>query len=146
MDLEFEESGIVTGELNLEPASARLTALGFLPVTARLEFGRIGITAGTFTDGVLATNSKVQLKVAQAKLFGSIPLVTGSTCRARDVSDINLTSALGFEPEAGGVLTGQFATSDLIGCGNLNGLIGPLTRGSGNTISLKLSPAAPTSS
>lgn len=145
LSLEVEETGFVSGELKLQPASARLTALGFLPVTARLEFLRIGITAGTLTDGVLATDSQVLIKLAHAKLFGWIPLVTGNTCVTRTPSDINLTSAPGFEPEAGGVLTGRFATSNLVGCGGLNGLIGPLTSGTGNTISLKLDPTAPTS-
>ncbi len=135
--VDIDDAGVVTGDLVLQEASARLTALSFLPLTAKIAFVASGPTTGTYAADVLKTTSKVRIKVTQAKLFGAIPVVTGNTCQTRKLSDINLTSGAGFSLQEGGSLSGQFALSDLNGCGSLNGLISPLTSGAGNTITLQ---------
>ncbi|MBJ7472308.1 MAG: fibronectin type III domain-containing protein [Solirubrobacteraceae bacterium] len=133
-------TGAFSADLALADTQGRLTALGFLPVTAKIGFVPSGKTTGTLLDGVLSSNSKVRIKVKEVKLFGAIPLAGGNTCQTKSLSDIALTSTDEFKPLQGGTLAGTFAISDLNGCGALNGLVSPLTAGGGNTITLKLTP------
>lgn len=135
-----KSTGAVAGDITLANATARLTAIGFLPVTAKLAFVNAEATTGTLTGGVLSTTSRVRIKVPEVKLFGAIPLAGGNSCQTKQLTTIALKSAAGFDPTAGGTLTGTFSISDLNGCGVLNGLVSPLTAGGGNTLSLKLAP------
>lgn len=136
------EAGTVTGDLALAESSGRMVAAGFLPVTARFAFVPSGSATGTVETAEgggdqLELNAKVRIKVVQAKLFGAIPLVTGTGCQTRQLTDLALTSS-GFARRTGGTLAGTYRISDLNGCGALNGLVSPLTAGGGNTISLTL--------
>lgn len=134
--------GDVSGDFALNPASARLSVLGFLPVTAKLAFAPSGELTGSYDDGTLTTNTKVRIKVIEAKLFGAIPLVAGNNCQTRQLTDLTLTSP-GFSFATGGTLTGKFAISDLNGCGVLNGLVSPVTAGTNNTITLQATNTPP---
>lgn len=134
------ETGAITANLAINQATARLTAIGFLPVSAKLAFLQSGQSTGTFKDGVLTSTSRVRIKVPEVKLFGAIPLAGGNNCQTKQLSDITLKSAAGFDPAKGGTVSGTFSLSDLNGCGVLNGLVSPLTAGGGNTISLQLAP------
>ncbi len=134
-------TGVFTADLTLNDTSGRLVANGYLPLTAKLGFSPSGKTTGTLLGGVLSTNSKVRIKVKEARLFGAIPVVTGNTCQTKQLSDLNLKSTQpGFDPAVGGPLAGTYEISDLNGCGALNGLVSPLTAGGGNTINLNLTP------
>ncbi|MBO9534868.1 MAG: hypothetical protein J7513_17985 [Solirubrobacteraceae bacterium] len=134
-------TGAVAADLTLNDTQGRLTALGFLPVTATVGFVNSGLTTGTLVDGTLTTNSKVRIKVKSVKAFGAIPLAGGNTCQTKQLSDITLKSTNDFDPVgAGGTLAGTYKISDLNGCGPLNSLISPVTAGAGNTIGVKLTP------
>ncbi|MBJ7471983.1 MAG: fibronectin type III domain-containing protein, partial [Solirubrobacteraceae bacterium] len=139
-------TGAFSADLTLADTQGRLTALGFLPLTAKVGFVPTGKTTGTLEDGVLTSNSKVRIKVKEVKLFGAIPLAGGNNCQTKSLSDINLKSTDEFKPLQGGNLAGTYKISDLNGCGPLNGLVSPLTAGGGNTINLKLTPKAPAAS
>lgn len=135
-------TGDFTAGLALNPATAKLTTLGFLPVVAKVAFVSTAPTTGTLKGGVLTSNSKVRIKLPQVSLFG-IQLAGGSGCQAKSVSNIALKSTDAFfDPLKGGTLAGRFAISDLTNCGFLTGLVSPLTAGSGNPIVLKLTPTA----
>lgn len=133
------QQGAFSGTLALNPVKARLVALGFIPVTASLQFVTNGPTTGTLSGTELNTTSKIRTKLPQVSLFGTIPLAGGTTCQTRSISTVNLKSTA-FTPAAGGTLAGTFAISDLSGCGILNGIVSPLTAGGGNTLSLKSTP------
>jgi hypothetical protein len=134
-------TGAFTGDLTLAPASGGLKALGILPVTAAVALVPTGPVTGTLANGVLKAVAKVNIKLTSVKLAG-IPLVNGPTCRALNVSTINLQSTdKFFYPLSGGTLAGAFTISNLVGCGPLNGLVSPLAAGGGNAIALKLTPA-----
>lgn len=134
-------SGTVSGAIALSPATGRLTALGFLPVTARIQFVQSGAFAGTLRSGVLQAVAKMRIKIPSVKLFG-IELANGANCQTKAISSVTLTNTRGpFELGAGGGLAGTFDISDLAGCGLLTGLVSPLTKSSGNAIALQLSPA-----
>lgn len=128
------------GSIALAPTKARLVALGFIPVTASVQFVSSGATTTTLASATgLQLSTKARIKLPQVSLFGTIPLAGGSTCQTRQLSTIDLSSP-GFDPATGGRLTGSFAISDLSGCGALNGLVSAATAGTGNTISLDLEP------
>jgi Fibronectin type III domain len=132
-------TGDFVGDLALNPTQARLTALGFLPITATVQFVTSGQTTGKISEGGLTSTSRVRIKIPSIKAFGAIPLAGGNSCQTRSLSTIDLSSPA-FDVIAGGTLTGTFAISDLNGCGLFNGIVSPLTSGGGNTLSLKLSP------
>ena len=131
-------SGNFTGALNLDGTTGNLTALGFLPVVAKVNLVPTAPVTGSLVNGVLKANAKVRIKLPSVTLFG-LPLAGGTTCQAKDVSSINLKStAAFFNPIDGGPIAGTFTISDLTGCGFLTGIVSPLTAGSGNAIVLNL--------
>lgn len=135
-----KSSNAVTGDITLANTTARLTAIGFLPVTAKLAFSNADALTGSLAGGVLSTTQKVRIKVPEVKLFGAIPLAGGNNCQTKQLTTLALKSGAGFDPTAGGTISGTFTISDLNGCGVLNGLVSPLTAGGGNTLTLKLTP------
>ena len=133
--------GKITADLNLLPRTGRLSALGFLPVTARVGFSNSGKTVGDLSpEGVLTTTTKLRIKLYDVKLFGALNIAGGNNCQTKQLSTIVLRSAPNFDPVAGGNITGSFAISDLNDCGFLTGIVSPLTAGSGNRINIKLTP------
>ncbi len=133
--------GKISADLNLIPRTGRLTALGFLPVTARVAFTNSGKTTGELNaDGVLTTTSRLRIKLLDVKLFGAVSIAGGNNCQTKSLSTIVLRSAPNFDPVAGGTISGTFSISDLNDCGFLTGIVSPLTAGGGNTINAKLTP------
>ncbi|MBJ7471985.1 MAG: fibronectin type III domain-containing protein [Solirubrobacteraceae bacterium] len=136
-------SGDLSGELRLGDSLGRLTALGFLPVTAKIGFVPSGQTTGSLQGGVLRTRSLMRIKVKEVKLFGAIPLAGGNNCQTKQLTELNLTAnGASVASPLGSGLAGTFAMSDLNGCGALNGLVSPWTAGGGNTIKLSAVPGA----
>lgn len=132
-------SGQFSGDLVFNEATARL-AQGWLPLTAKFGFVPTGKTTGTLDGaGVLTTNTKVRIKVKELKIFGAIPLVGGNSCQTKSLSDLQLKSEPGFQPQVGGKLTGSYKISDLNGCNGFQGLVSSLVAGTG-TMELGLTP------
>lgn len=138
-------AGTFTGNLSLSPASAGLTVGGFLPVTARLEFGVEGPLSGRWGNGPISAEAQVAVKVPRITTFG-IQLGGGANCRAKDPSTLRLlgTSAA-FDPATGGQLVGSLPIGPLVGCGILNGAVSPLLVGKGHDVAFNLRPVAATS-
>ncbi len=100
-----------------------------------------GPTTGKLENEAITANLKARIKVKSVKAFGAIPLAGGNECQSKSLSQISLKSTDTFDPTStGGTIAGTYAISDLNGCGILNGLVSPLTAGSGNTITAKLTP------
>ena len=135
-----ETTGAFGGDLTLAKSTAKLTALGFLPVTAQVAFVPTEPVSGTLTGGALAATAKVRIKLPKLTLFG-LELAGGANCQAKQVTSVPLKSTGTFTAAAAGSLTGTFAISDLTGCGALTGIVSPLTAGKGNAIALSLTPA-----
>lgn len=134
------DGGAVTGGLTLDPSKARFQMLGFLPVTADVTFAAEGGTTGTYKDGVLTTTSKVTARFPAFTVFGFLPVGGGDGCRTSQPSGITLTSAAGFDPKAGGALTGVYELAPIDGCGALTGVLGSSLAGPGNAITMTLTP------
>jgi hypothetical protein len=133
-------SGAFTGVLSLSPSTGNLTALGFLPVTAKVNLVPTDKVTGSLKDNKLTAVAKVRIKLPSVKTLG-IELAGGANCQAKQISSITLTSTQErFLPLSGGPIAGTFSISDLSGCGFLTGIVSPLTSGSGNLIALNLSP------
>jgi hypothetical protein len=132
-------TGEYTATTTLNDTQGRLTALGFLPITATIGFVPSGPTTGKLEEDAITANLKIRIKIRSLKAFGIIPLAGGNTCQTKQLSDIHLASTDSFDPTgAGGTIGGSYAISDLNGCGLFNGLLSPLTAGGGNTITAKL--------
>ena len=139
-DLTFDDQGGVRGPITLRDTTARLVTAGLIPLTAKLGFVPAGDAVGTLDDtGALKLAYRARIKVKELKLFGTVSLAVGSNCQTRSAALIPLAAAV-FDPETGGALAGMFSLSNLTGCGALNGLVSPLTSGTGNTIAVKLAP------
>jgi hypothetical protein len=133
-------SGNFTGDLTLAPSTGNLTALGFLPVVAKVNLVPTDQVAGSLIDGKLTAVAKVRIKLPSVKTLG-IELAGGANCQAKQVSSITLRSTQAkFLPLSGGPIAGTFSISDLSGCGFLTGIVSPLTKGTGNAIALNLAP------
>lgn len=135
-------TGAFKGDLTLNQTRARLISLGFIPVTADLAFVMTSQTTGKLEGGVATATARFKVRLPKLYLFGSIPIAGGATCQTKTASVASMTSAAGFNPIAGGRLTGTYALSDLTGCGALTSFISPLTKGAGNTIDINLTPKA----
>ncbi|TDD67917.1 hypothetical protein E1293_37465 [Actinomadura darangshiensis] len=134
------DAGTVTAALTLEPSKAQFQLLGFLPVTADVAFTAQGGTTGTYKDGVLTTTTKVATGFPAFNAFGAIPIGGGDTCRTSEPSSITLTSAAGFDRDAGGELKGAYELASVTGCGVLTGVLGDALTGPDNAITVALTP------
>ncbi|GAA4376918.1 hypothetical protein GCM10023088_36150 [Actinomadura verrucosospora] len=134
------DGGAVTGGLTLDPSKARFQMLGFLPVTADVVFAAEGGTTGTYRDGVLTTVSKVTARFPAFTVFGFLPVGGGEACRTSRPSGLTLSSAAGFDPKAGGALTGAYELPPIDGCGPLTGVLGSSLAGPGNAVTVTLTP------
>lgn len=136
------ETGSFSGVFGLGAATARLTALGILPVVATVLIDAQQALSGTLSDGTLVASTVVRIKLPLVTLFG-LPLVAGGNCQTSKPSSIRLRSnGAGFSVERGGTLTGTFGISNLTGCGALSGLVSPITASNGNALVVRVAPQA----
>ncbi|QFG23662.1 DUF6801 domain-containing protein [Actinomadura sp. WMMB 499] len=129
-------------DLALDPATANVSLFGFLPVTAELRLDDAGGGTAEFADGVLTTTSELTAAFPAFRAFGVVPIGGGADCRTSEPAELTLTSAPGFDPAAGGRLTGGYDLPPLAGCGVLTGLIGDAVTGPGNTAELTVTPVS----
>lgn len=127
-----------TAALALNPTTANLTIMGFLPVVSKVEFENVGPTSGNIdATGVLRSASKVTIKLPQIGLFG-FPISQSADCKTVAPSDIPLQSGADFDVIAGGRLTGTYAIAPLKGCGGFNDYISGFVAADGNKLDLTL--------
>ena len=137
-------TGDYTADLTLNKTKARLSVLGIIPITADIDFAQTDKTRGTLAGGVLTATAKFKIKIPKAYLFGVLPVVGSTKCETKSASIASLKSTGSFfDPLQGGNVKGTYGISDLTGCGWLNNVISPLTKGGGNTIDINLTPKAP---
>ncbi|MFG2003295.1 DUF6801 domain-containing protein [Spirillospora sp. NPDC048911] len=138
-------TGAINGDLFLGKTSGQMNILGFLPVTAEVDFEQIGKTVGTYAGGEIATTSTMNIKMPNFLVFGAIPIGGGANCKTSEPSVIKLTSPAGqfFNPKAGGKLgTADYKIAPIKDCGALEGILSLFAAGTGNTIDLDLTPKA----
>lgn len=120
--------GDFSGVLALNRVRTRLKAFGSIPVTADLDLVATAPATGTLPERLVV---RFKTRVARLYLFGSIPVAGGESCQTKSAS----TAELVHEDAR---LAGEFAMSDLTGCGALTAFLSPLTRSTGNRLELAL--------
>ena len=116
--------------------------LGIIPATADLAFIPTARAAGRLEGTTATLTARFKVRLPKLYLFGSIPVAGGESCQTKAASVATLASTGPFAPLTGGRLIGTYALSDLTGCGALTAFISPLTKGSGNTLDINLTPKA----
>ena len=130
-------TGAITGTLALPPVRTTFTALGFLPVSAKVEFIPLGQTTGTIVAGVVTSRSELRVKLSDVTV-GGIPALVGDSCQSRTPMVVELTSEPGFNPIRGGKLSGRHDLPPFGGCFLAEPLINLLVPGPDNVLSLEL--------
>ncbi|HWE89894.1 MAG TPA: DUF6801 domain-containing protein [Pseudonocardiaceae bacterium] len=135
-------TGNLSGPLALPNNTTSFNLFGFVPGTAEVSLTPTGPVTGTFKQGVVNVDVKETVGLVNVTIFGGIPLVSNSsTCQTTTPSDIKLASGSDFTITNGGSLSGKFDLSGLNNnCGGLGGFISVFTQGTGNTLSVKVTP------
>jgi hypothetical protein len=136
------DGSLADTSLKLDPVTVPLVLERNVPVTAKLTFLTAAKPTGTLQDGVLNVAAAIRVKVTDARLFGTVPIATGSNCQARDLTRFALSSPVGFSRDVGGSMLSGYEFSDLVGCTGLNGLLSRATTSRSNTLTLKATPAS----
>jgi hypothetical protein len=143
IDTSVEEDGSFTGNMVLPGTRTEFKVLGFIPVTADVNFEPVGPTTGQLTrvgrQRTLASTSTYYVRLSNIKAAG-IPLFAGSHCRTSDpvVIDADTPDGEFFNIASGGRLTGEYSIGNFQHCGFNTWLINVLVPGSGNSIELNL--------
>ncbi|MFB9907523.1 hypothetical protein [Allokutzneria oryzae] len=130
-------TGSITGTLTLPPVRTTFTVLGFVPVTAKVEFLPVGETTGTIVAGVVRSRSQLRVKLSDVTM-GGIPAFVGDSCQSRTPMVVELTSEPGFTPVRGGTLSGRHDLPPFGGCFLAEPLINLVVPGPDNLLSLEL--------
>ncbi|RLV54523.1 hypothetical protein D9V41_15885 [Aeromicrobium phragmitis] len=138
-----EDDGSFTGDMVLPGTRTEFKVIGFIPVTADVNFTPTKPTTGQLTrvgrQRVLTSESSyyVRLSNIKASIF---PLFAGQNCRTVDpvVIPANTPEGEFFDIAAGGRLVGEYTLGEFENCGLNTWLINLLVPGGGNTIELNL--------
>lgn len=136
------DGSLADTSLKLDPVTIPLVLERNVPVTAKLTFLTAAKPTGTLKDGVLKVAAAIRVKVTDPRLFGTVPIATGSNCQARDLTRFAFSSPVGFSRDVGGSMLSGYEFSDLVGCTGLNGLLSRATTTRSNTLTLKATPAS----
>ena len=143
IDTSVEEDGSFTGNMVLPGTRTEFKVLGFIPVTADVDFEPVGPTTGQLTrvdrKRTLASTSQYYVRLSNIKA-GFFPLFAGSQCRTSEPVVINANTPEGefFDIGNGGRLVGEYSIGDFENCGLNTWLINLLVPGDGNTVELNL--------
>jgi len=141
-----EGDGSFRGEMVLPGTRTTFNLLGFIPVTADVDFEPVGdgATTGTLTrtpDRRQELHSTTQYYVRLSNIKASIfPLFAGPDCRTSNPVTINANTPAGesFNVASGGDLTGEYSIGEFENCGLNTWLINQIIPGGGNTVTLHL--------
>jgi hypothetical protein len=135
--------GNFTGNMVLPGTRTEFELLGFIPVTANVNFEPVGPTTGALArvGRIQVLNSTSTYYVRLTNIKASIfPLFAGPFCRTVDPVVIPANTPTGevFDIGLGGRLTGTYSIGNFQNCGLNTSLINSIIPGGGNTIELNL--------
>ncbi len=136
--------GEFTGTMALPGTRTEFKLLGFIPVTADVNFEPVGPTTGTLArtpDRRQELKSTTQYYVRLSNIkAGILPLFAGSNCRTSSPVTINANTPAGetFHFIDGGRVVGDYSIGNFQNCGLNTWLINSIIPGGGNTIELNL--------
>ena len=140
---KVEDDGAFTGDMVLPGTRTEFKLLGFIPVTADVNFLPVGVTNGQITrvgrQRTLASTTQYYVKLSNIKA-SIFPLFAGPNCRTKNPVTVPANTPDGefFDIAAGGHLTGTYSIGDFQNCGLNTWLINQIIPGGGNTIDLNL--------
>lgn len=145
MHSAVEGIGSFTGEMQLPGTRTEFKLLGFIPVSADVNFQPVGDGATTgelkVVDGRIELHSTTSyyVQLRNIKAVG-LPLFAGPNCRTSQPVVINANTPTGerFNITQGGRLTGSYDIGNFQNCGLNTWLINQLIPGGGNTVELNL--------
>ncbi|MFD1860390.1 hypothetical protein EHW97_14935 [Aeromicrobium camelliae] len=143
MHSRVEDDGSFTGDMELPGTRTEFKVIGFIPVTADVNFTPTGPTTGQLTrvgrQRTLASTSSYYVRLSNIKA-SVFPLFAGQNCRTVDpvVIPANTPEGEFFDIAAGGRLVGEYSIGDFQNCGLNTWLINLLVPGGGNTVELNL--------
>lgn len=130
--------GSFSGDLALNPVTARLKVVRLIPITANVNFVPTERLSGTIDDTDRFNGTlKETIRLTKVTALG-IPLNVGSSCQTRSPSTIPLSGP--FNRIVGGTLSGTFAIAGLSNCGALTSLLSGAVASRSNAIRLTLQP------
>lgn len=130
--------GSFSGDLALNPVTARLKVVRLIPITANVNFVPTERLSGTIDDTDRFNGTlKETIRLTKVTALG-IPLTVGSNCQTRSPSTIPLSGP--FNRIVGGTLSGTFAIAGLSNCGALTSLLSGAVASRNNAIRLTLQP------
>ncbi|GAB2487583.1 hypothetical protein [Jatrophihabitans fulvus] len=135
--------GSFTADLPLPPTKSTFKILGFVPVSATVNFIPVGKLTGRISDSVpvrLTATAKYTIRLTDVKAFG-LPTFQGSSCQTASPVSIPVATPAGqqFDLTEGGKLSGSYTIGKFAHCGLTTGLINAVVPGSGNTLTFSLS-------
>lgn len=141
---KVDVDGSFTGDMALPGTRTKFELLGFIPVTADVNFEPTGPTTGNVVRTpdrlrVLQSTSSYYVRLSNVAVVG-FPLFAGSQCRTKDPVVIQADTPAGeyFDIAVGGRLTGTYSIGEFENCGLNTWLINQIIPGGGNTIELNL--------
>lgn len=146
MNSRVETDGTFTGDMALPGAHTSFKVIGFVPVSANVNFEPVGPTTGVLIrsgrNRILESESQYYVRLSNIKVAG-IPTLAGSNCRTADPVVVPADTPDGefFNIASGGRLVGEYSIGNFKSCGLLGAqthLINALIPGGGNTIELNL--------
>lgn len=139
-------TGAITANLNLPPATGSFKELGVVPVSATVKLINDGPTTGTVdpNTGAVTTTSTITMKITKLVVAGLTQPI-GSSCETSTPVSVTVASQPGFSILKGGNLTGTYTIPDFANCGLETVLINLTVPGSGNSITLTLGKGKPVS-
>jgi hypothetical protein len=135
-------TGAFTGDLTLPSATAQFKLLGFIPGSVTFSLVPTSHVTGALSNGVVSADAKDVIHITDMSLFGLPVIHNSTTCETNGPADIPMQSGPNFNIATGGTLTGTYTIPSLQGCGLLTPLISAFAAGSGNTISVTITPSA----
>lgn len=139
LDATYAGTGTVTGDATFEPTTATIRMFAFFPATARIQLVPVSRTTGSLTSGVLSTRTDVDVRVPSVTFFG-FPIAGGKDCHTTAPVTLPLRSGAGFDPTAGGRLTGRYLLPAFTRCGSMTDALSQALSGPDNTLTTTLSP------
>lgn len=134
-------NGDLTGSLDLPGTTTKFKLIGFLPVTADVNFEPAAPLEGHITltgsNAIITSTAKYYVRLSNIKVAG-IPTFAGSHCRTINPVSIpaNTPEGEGFDILQGGTLQGTYTIGAFHHCGLNTLLINAVVPGSGNTLTL----------
>ncbi len=134
------ESGLFTGDLDLQPSAVRRSLLGVSLVRATVQILAESPVIGRLDrERQMFATVTVDAIITAADVAGRT-LLGGGSCRTATHAIVPLRSKPGFDLDRGGRLTGRYYRPPFTGCGSLTPLVNLLASGPGNAAVIDLVP------